>query len=279
MISSKFIPSAAACMLIAVGAQAQDAPTRSLTNVAGDVYRFQNNAHYGLAVVTDEGVVVMDTINADVTAWLEAELKTLTDRPVTHLIYSHSHGDHASGGASLVDTATVIAHANAPKAIDGVEPDIRFSQAMQLEHGGKTFELTYLGPGHGTDLIAVVVRPENVAFVVDAVSTKRLPYQDMTGADIDGIIDQISAVEALDFEALAPGHSTLGTKADATDARIYLERLRAEVLEGLAAGQKVDALVASITMDDYKDWAAYEQWRALNIQGMARFLQETGQVN
>ena len=31
-------------------------------------------------------------------------------------------------------------------------------------------------------------------------------------------------------------------------------------------------------MTDYKDWGSYEQWRALNVQGMARSLKENGVV-
>ena len=39
--------------------------------------------------------------------------------------------------------------------------------------GGKIFELKYLGIGHGEDLIAVGVQPENIAFIVDLAKRKR----------------------------------------------------------------------------------------------------------
>jgi len=73
---------------IASVATAQDAPKRSIEKIAGDVYRFQNNFHYSLVVLTSEGVVVVDPINSDAASWLRDELKTLTDKPVSHLIYS-----------------------------------------------------------------------------------------------------------------------------------------------------------------------------------------------
>ena len=47
---------------IACLAIAQDNPTRSITQIAGDVYRFQNNFHHSLVVLTNEGVVVVDPI-------------------------------------------------------------------------------------------------------------------------------------------------------------------------------------------------------------------------
>lgn len=266
-----------AVAIATASATAQDA-TRSITKIAGDVYRFQNNFHFNVFVITGEGVVVTDPINAEAAAWLKAEIAGMTDQPITHLIYSHSHGDHASGGAVLAETATVIAAETAPADIDGVVPDIRFSERMTLALGGKTFELTALGPGHGTDLIAMVVRPENVVFAVDAVSAKRLPFRDFPGADVAGIIEQISRVEALEFDILAPGHGDMGVKSDATDHRLYVEHLMQAVKTGLEAGESVDALVASLTLDEYAGWGAFEQFREPNIRGMARWLQETGMV-
>lgn len=249
---------------------------RALTKVTGDVYRFQNKFHFSVVTITDAGVVVSDPINADAAAWLKTEIGKLTDQPITHLVYSHSHGDHASGGQAFGHIPNVIAHSNAPPDIDGVVPTLRFANAMSFSVGSKTFELTYLGPGHGVDLIAMVIRPENVAFVVDAVSAKRLPYRDFPGSNVDDWAKQIRTVENLDFDTMAPGHGNLGIKQDAHDARLYIEQLRAQVLAGLKSGKSADDLAQSITMDAYKDWGSYKNWRELNVRGMARFLQESG---
>jgi glyoxylase-like metal-dependent hydrolase (beta-lactamase superfamily II) len=258
-------------------AQAQDIK-RELTNVTGDVWRFQNKFHFSTVVVTSEGVVVTDPINAEAATWLEAEIASRFGKPITHLVYSHSHGDHASGGAAFADTATVIAQANAPAEIDGVAPDIRFAQAMSFTSGDHSFELTALGPGHGTDMLAMVIRPENVAYVVDVVSPGRLPYKDFPGADIAGLIEQTKKVEALDFEIMSPGHSRLGNKADAVEAREYVEWLRAAVTAELNAGKTADQIVAGLDTSAYEGMMAYSMWRDLNIQGMARWLKERGEV-
>lgn len=275
----KFVQILALLSLVGLaGTTAADTPKRALTKVAGDVYRFQNNFHFSLVVMTDAGVAVVDPINSDAATWLKAEIGKMTDKPVSHLIYSHSHGDHASGGAVFTDTATVIAHANSPEKIDGVKPDIRFEKTETLKLGDKTLEMTWLGEGHGSDLIAVVVRPENVAFITDAAAPKRLPWRNMGGANIDDWTNQIKAIEALDFDIFAPAHGTLGVKADATDARIYLEKLKRRVQVGLKAGKSTEELVTEVTMDEYKDWSQYEAWRALNVQGMAKFLKDSGQA-
>jgi len=262
---------------ITLPAQAQE-PKREITHVAGDVWRFQNNFHTTVFVVTTEGVVVTDPINAEAAAWLEAEIASRFAKPVTHMVYSHSHGDHASGGAVFADTATAIAQENAPAEIDGVAPDIRFAERMSFTVGDHSFELTSLGPGHGADMLAMVIRPEGVAYVVDVVSPGRLPYKDFPGADIAGLIEQTRRVEALDFTILAPGHSRLGDKADAVEAREYVEWLRAAVTAELNAGKTVDEIVAGLDTSAYQDWGAYGMWRDLNVQGMARWLKDSGEV-
>ncbi len=271
------LAAAALAATLALPASAQDA-TREITNIAGDVWRFQNNFHYSVFVVTADGIVVTDPINAEAAAWLEAEIENRFDGPVRALVWSHSHADHASGGAVFDDTAITIAQAAAPEAIDGVPVQVRFAERMSFELGAHTFELTNLGPGHGTDMLAMVVRPENVAFVVDVVNPGRLPYRNFPGADIDGLIDQIRAVEALDFEILAPGHSRLGDKADATADREYIEWLRDAVAAELRAGRTVEEIVAGLDTSAYADRGNYDQWRDLNIQGMARWLRESGTV-
>jgi phosphoribosyl 1,2-cyclic phosphodiesterase len=59
--------------------------------------------------------------------------------PITHLIYSHSHGDHASGG-EVFGEVTAIAHADALGAID------RTNEPTTIKVGGKMLERVPLGP-------------------------------------------------------------------------------------------------------------------------------------
>jgi hypothetical protein len=103
-------------------------------------------------------------------------------------------------------------------------------------------------------LIAVVVRLENVAFIVDVTAPKRMPYRDLPGSDVDAWIDQIRKVEGLQFDIFAPGHGAVGSKADAMTARIYTHKLRSQVLAASKAGKSVDDLARDVTMKEYSDW-------------------------
>ncbi len=254
----------------------QDA-RRNLTEVTPDVWRFDNNFHVSMVVVTEDGAVVTDPINAEAATWLEGQIKDRFGKDVTYMLPSHSHADHGSGGEVFADTATIIAHEYYQKAVGQqfgpTHPaDVLFSDKARIEHGGKTFEMTYVGAGHGDDMVVTFVRPDNVAFVVDIVSPGRLPWRTSTAA-INGMIDQITAVEALDFDVLVPGHSGNGTKSDATDAKQYLLDLRAAVQAELDAGKSADEIKATLKLPQYASWLQYEEWLPLNIEGALTALQ------
>ncbi len=94
------------------GSLAQQAPQRVIEHVTGDVYRAQNNNHNTVFLVTSEGIILGDPINAEFSEWLKAELADRFGVPVRYVVYSHNHWDHASGGAVFADTAQFVGHAN-----------------------------------------------------------------------------------------------------------------------------------------------------------------------
>jgi glyoxylase-like metal-dependent hydrolase (beta-lactamase superfamily II) len=262
-----------------IGAEATaQGDDRSITKIAGDLYRFQNRTHYSVFLVTPQGILVTDPINADAAKWLKAELaKRFPGVPIRYLVYSHSHADHIAGGEIFADTATVVSHERAKQRIvdEGVPtatPQVTFSDRKTLELGGKQVELIYFGPSHSDNLIVMRFPAERTVFAVDVVAVKRLPYQDFPDADLDGLIGTLKGIEAMDFDILAPGHGALGGKADVADHRRYLEALRDRVKAGMAAGKSVEELQRTVTMPEYASWGMYKEWREANVAGMYRLL-------
>ena len=263
---------------------AQQAPVREITRIAGDLYRFRNNFHYSVFLVTPAGVIVTDPINADAARWLKAEIARRFNAPIKYLIYSHDHADHIAGGEVFDDTAVVVAHERAKVQIIGERrptaiPEITFSDRMQIELGGKRVELIYLGLNHSDNLIVMLFPEERTVFAVDIVARNRLPYRDFPNAFIDQWIESLKALEVMDFDILAPGHGDMGTKADVAAHRQYIETLRAEVLAQVQAGKSLDEIKQRVTMDAYKDWGSYADWQPLNVEGMYRYLQQVRRPN
>ncbi len=256
-------------------AQAQSGETkRAITQIAGDLYRFQNNFHYSVFLVTPEGVIVTDPINAEAATWLKDEIKARFNQPIKYLVYSHDHSDHSAGGEVFADDgAIVIAHENAKRAIIGegrptAVPDLTFTDRMTLELGGKTVELLYLGKGHSDNLIVMNFPAERTLFTVDFISAKRLPFKTMSDSYIPDLITAINKVQTIDFDILAPGHGALGTKQDAADHGRYVQKLYDAVLSAAREGKSLEEMKSSIRMEAYKDWGQYEAWLPLNIEGV-----------
>ena len=260
---------------LTTGRARQQEPTRSILNVTGDLYRGQDNAHFTVFLVTPDGIILSDPINTGFATWLKSELDSRFDVPVRYVLYSHSDGDHASGGAVFADTAEFVGHENMRDAQLGGEvhpPTTFFSDRYTVALGGKSVQMIHPGPAHSDNMAIIRFPDENALFVVDFISLKRLPFQNLPNYDHELWMSEMRTVEAMNAAIVIPGHGDIGTTADVVDHRHYLEELRDQVAAGMAAGRSLAQMQESITMDEYSDWGSYADWRTANIEGMVTAL-------
>jgi glyoxylase-like metal-dependent hydrolase (beta-lactamase superfamily II) len=258
--------------VLAAPAAAQEVK-REITQIAGNHYRFQNNYHYSVFLVTDEGIIATDPINAEAAEWLDSELAKRFGKQVEHLILSHDHADHSPGGEVFADTAVVIAHENAKRAIVGenrptAAPDITFSDALTIELGGQVVELSYVGRNHSDGMIVARFPAERALFAVDFIPIEALAYKTLPDGYVPDWIESLRRVEAMDFDILVPGHGPIGEKSHVGAFRGYMQALYDAVLAAARAGMSLDEMKTTIKLDAYKDWGQYESWLPLNIEGM-----------
>ena len=71
---------------------------RKITKIKGDVYRFDNDYHSSMFVVTPDGIVATDPINFDAAEWLKGQFSKRFKLDTKYLVMSHYHDDHVSGG-------------------------------------------------------------------------------------------------------------------------------------------------------------------------------------
>lgn len=271
---------------ISVGTQAQTRKTiRKITQIEGNLYRFQNNFHYSVFAVTSAGVIATDPINAEAAQWLLAEIKKRFNQPVRYVIYSHDHRDHVAGGEVFKKAgATIIAHRRAKAVIEGEKrptalPDITFQRRMSLTLGDTTVHLRYVGKNHSDNSIVMLFPAQRALFAVDFIPVKTVAFRTFPDAYMPGWIQSLRRVERMDFDKLLPGHGPIGTKADVTAFREYLTDLRNAVLAGARAGKTLEQLKAEITLPKYQGWGQYKAWFKLNIEGMYRLVQANRRGN
>jgi glyoxylase-like metal-dependent hydrolase (beta-lactamase superfamily II) len=265
-------------------------PERSIVQVAGDVYRFQNNGHFGVFMVTPQGVVLADPINLDTANWVKGEIaKRFNGAKVVDVLYSHHDWDHAAGakafeGAKIISRIETVKDLEPPtdpaareaflkQYADVAQPTETFATPVKkITRGGKTVEMHYVQSKHAKDLTYIYFPAEKVLFVVDVFSPKRLFYGRMMGydeADTFAVIDK-----GLTFDAayVVGGHGAIGTKQDVQEQKQYLIDLRDGVKAGIDKGLTLDQIKAQLTLDKYAGWANYATWRTTNIEGMHAYL-------
>lgn len=233
--------------------------------------------------VTPAGVIATDPINADAARWLKTEIGRQFGQPVRYVVYSHDHADHISGGEVFADTAIIVAHDNARTTIVGERrptavPQVSFTDRMTIGLGGTEVELTYVGKNHSDNSIVMRFPRERVLFAVDFIPVNSLAFRDFPDAYMPDWIESLKRVEVMDFDALAPGHGALGTRANVSQFREYLQALRGEVLRYAREGKSVDEMKQLIKLPQYDAWGPRE-WFPLNIEGMARLVQANRRGN
>ncbi len=270
---------AVAAQFFASSSTAQDPPTRSITQIGEHLYRAQNNLHNSVFLVTDDGIVLADPINAEFSSWLKAEIDARFGVPVRFVLYSHRHADHASGGEVFADTAQYVGHENMARALSAepdpgiVTPDIAYSDRMIVTLGGQDVELIFAGVQTHTDDMSIIRFPgERTIYVVDYVSLRRVPGWPVDAGLLDAWLNALRLTEALDYETVAPAHGIVGTREHITEVRHYIEELRDQVAAAIAAGQTLDEMQRTVDMSTYSDWTSYDALRSRNIEGMYNML-------
>ena len=192
-----------------------------IEEINGGVYWVTEGTYQLMVVVTDEGVVVADappTIGENILA----AIASVTDQPITHVIYSHSHKDHIGAASIFPADAEIIAHAATAAVLERAQdpgrpvPTVTFEDAFTLEIGGKRIELTYPGNNHEPGNIFIHVPDEGVIMFIDVIFPGWMPWRRLALAqDVHGFIARSHEILELEWETLISGHVTrLGTRED-----------------------------------------------------------------
>ena len=214
-----------------------------------------------------EGKLLVDAGISVSRPQLETALNSLGDEPVTRLINTHWHFDHADGNAWLNETgARITAHANTRKRLSeaqrvedwnydfpaptaGALPSDVFTTEQTVNHGGVTIELRYYGPAHTDSDIAVHFLDADILHAGDTYWNGAYPMIDYsTGGHIDGAI---SAAEAnlrttTDSTIVIPGHGRpVSDRAGLLAFRDMLVGVRANVVALKRQGCSLEAITAA----------------------------------
>lgn len=211
-----------------------------------------NNGNSGV-IIGKDGVIVIDAkLNEDGAKQMLDEIHKITSKPVTTLIFTHSHLDHVGGAAAFPAGVTVIAHENCKaeieKAIAAGGPNAPPREAIptQVVHGsgetltidGVRLRLIHVAPAHTTGDLAIWLPAQKILFTGDLMATTlKRPLVCPNACTVAGYVKSYKVLTALNARNVVPGHGVLITNEQLEERAKYVSDTLAKVKQLVAEGK------------------------------------------
>jgi cyclase len=195
-------------------------------------------------------------------------IPSVTSKPVTHLLLTHSHGDHIFGIQAFHD-CTVVAQKLvwekmnrnlstiwSPSKLERMIEDIKKNTpAMAPQYNGlkivlpnKTFENTFSidgvkmthMPGHTDDSATVYYTDDRTFFSGDLIFSKSFPWAGDPTADPDAWISSFRKILKMDVDRIVPGHGPICDKNEVEAQLRWFEAMSKEMKKLIKEGGTED---------------------------------------
>ena len=194
------------------------------------LYWVTDGAYNTIFLTTGEGVIVVDAPPSIGENYLNA-IAEVTEEPITHVIYSHTHIDHIGAASIFPDDAIIISHKDVASELEQRNdpnrpiPEVTFDDEYLLEVGNQSLELKYDGPMHEPGNIFIYAPQQKVLMVVDVIFPGWTPFKDLAMAqDVPAFLDAHDKILEYDFDTYVGGHLTrLGTTEDVKIQQEYFQ--------------------------------------------------------
>jgi glyoxylase-like metal-dependent hydrolase (beta-lactamase superfamily II) len=235
-----------------------------LQKLGDGLYMITDNAYQSMFLVYEDGVVVVDA-PPPFAQHIRGAIAEVTNKPITHVIYSHSHIDHIGGTISLggqpvilaqEETKRLLARANDPNR---PLPTVTFAEHYTLKVGSQVLELSYYGNGHEPGNTFIYAPTQKTLMVVDMIFPGWMPWRRLALAqDMTGYFDQVEKIMEVPFDTLVAGHvARVGTRADVQLQSEFINDLKTaagEALRTTKAGEGLDP------RDLANPWAVFDNY-------------------
>ncbi len=228
MTCRRLLPAIVVVGLAVAGTAAQQPrpripPTGTIKQVRDNLYVIPGAGGNTTVFVTQGGVVLVDTKLPNNGEAILNQVRTVTDKPVSMIVNTHSHPDHIGSNEYFPASVDVVTHENTRKWMAAnprvasnpvVMPDRTFTDRMTPGSGDDRIELYYFGAGH-TDGDAFIVFPARRAMAAgDLFAWKMAPLIDpMAGGSVlalPGTLEQ--AVKGIpNVDTVIEGHGDVNT--------------------------------------------------------------------
>ena len=260
----------------------------------------------GLVVDGDAALLVDTLFDLRLTGEMLEAMRAAEPRAarIGTLVNTHSNGDHTFGnvlvrGAEIVATRACaeemaregpallaqlqrrapelgpvlgdyLTHCFGAFDFAGIEPcppTRTFEERLTLRVGNKPVELIQVGPAHTRGDLLVHLPHDRLLFTGDILFVEGTPI--LWAGPVANWIDTCRRIEAMDLEAVVPGHGPITDRRGAAAVRGYLEYVHAEARRRFDAGLSAREAAFDVALGDYASWGDAERI-AVNVATLYR---------
>ena len=227
------VPTYAPIPPAALGPPISNATGYRLESFGQGAYMVTDGLYQAIFLVARDSVVVVDappTIGQNILK----SIRSVTDLPISHLVYSHAHADHI-GAAYLLKghNVTYVAHEETLNELAQVTdtnrpmPNLTFSNYFDLKVSNQSLSLSYKGPNHEPGNIFIYAPVQKVLMLVDIVYPGWVPFDALgESQNIPGYIKAHQQILEYDFVHYVGGHlDRTGTRQDVLTQQEYVTNL------------------------------------------------------
>ena len=226
------------------------------------LHMITDGAYQSMFMTYEDGVVVVDAPPSYASSIRKA-IDEVSDKPITHMIYSHAHSDHIGGAKSLGGQPIIIAHAETNRLLardkDPNRPlaTVTFVDQYRLSVGSQVLELSYRGNAHLPGNIFIDAPRQRTLMVVDVIFPGWMPWRRFAVAqDVPAYFEQVEQINIWDFDILVGGHvARTGTRSDVAMQLAFMNDLKAAAQIALTRTTPGEGMNA---VDRTNPWAVFD---------------------
>lgn len=249
-------------VLLAAGAAWADV---GLTPLGGDAALIAGSSCNVVVVRSDAGLLLVDDQRARDYAETRGLLDAYYHLPVTEVVNTHWHLDHAGGNEAFAAAgATIVAQDNVrarlalpqymtayakliPASAAAALPGKTYRDALTIRFGQEEVRLVHIANAHTDGDTLVKLERANVLHMGDVFFNGLYPFIDLSsGGSIQGLIRAVEAGLQLSdaHTKIVPGHGAVASRADLLAYRDMLVAVDREVREQIARGHDLATILA-----------------------------------
>ena len=263
-------------------AQRAGAKVVEIQKLKDNLYLLTGGGGNSAALVTDLGVVLVDTKLAGWGQPMLDKIRTVTTKPVTTIINTHAHADNTGGNEFFPTSVEIIAQENTRLNMDKMEvfkgpkvnflPKLMFKDKMTIGSGKERIDLYYFGAGHTGGDSWVVFPALRVMHAGDMIETRQPPIIDAPSGG-SGLAYPTSLAKAAagikNVDTIITGHGPVLGMKDLEEYAEFNKDFRDAVVSGYNHGLGLSEVAAGWRIPDrYRDYTAPPDRVTANVQAI-----------